>query len=202
MTSYLDRPLGQVRRKDRQLIDDAWIDRFLTQAPFGHLAVAREGQPLLNGNLFWYDGRAIWVHTAPVGKFRAVVEAGANLGCFSVAEVGRILPADTPFEFSTEYASVIVYGRVFVEGDRAAKRRALEGLMSKYAPHLTPGVDYHPMPDEDVDRTSVFCLDITERVAKHNVKPADCPAYPCPGESFIEAERAAGRLTVHPKDVA
>ena len=202
MASYLDRPASQVRRKDRQLTDEAWIDRFLERAAFGHCAVCHDGQPILNSNLFWYDGSAIWIHTGPVGKFRAVVEAGARKACFSVAEPGRILPADTPMEFSTEYASVLVYGELAIVEDVSAKRRALEGLMAKYATHLKEGADYQPMPDADVAQTTVFRLVISERVGKHNVKPADYPAYAYPGESFIDAERAAGRLTVRPKELA
>ncbi|MND01899.1 hypothetical protein D3C83_210770 [compost metagenome] len=74
--------------------------------------------------------------------------------------------------------------------------------MAKYAPHLTPGVDYEPMPDSDVALTSVLCLDIEERMGKHNVKPADYPAYDYPAASFIDAERAAVRVTIKAQDLA
>jgi nitroimidazol reductase NimA-like FMN-containing flavoprotein (pyridoxamine 5'-phosphate oxidase superfamily) len=199
---YLERPVTQLRRKDRGLDDEAWMDRLLATAAFGHLAIAWQGQPLLHGNLYWYDGeRAFW-HTAAVGKLRAVLDLGETPACFSVAEHGRMLPADTPFEFSTEYASVLLYGTVRVVPERAEKRYALEGLMRKYAPHLTPGVDYTPMPDSDIDQTGVYALHVTERVGKHNVKPADYPAYPYPAESFIDAERAAGRVTLKAKELA
>ena len=200
--SYLDRPLTQIRRRDRALDEAEWVDRFLGRAPVGHLALCRDGQPLLHSNLFWYDGDAIYFHTAGVGRLRAVLDAGPAPACFSVSEFGRLLPAATPFDFSTEYASVVLYGTIAVVPDLASKRRALEGVMQKYAGHLTPGVDYPPMPNDDVASTSVYRLAITERAAKHNVKPADYPAYDYPGESFIAAERAAGRVTVRPKDVA
>ena len=198
MTSTPPRLPTQPRRKDRRLDDDAWMDRFLARASFGHLAVCHQGTPHLHSNLFWYDGSAIWIHTAPVGRLREIVGEGAAAACFTVAEHGRILPSYTPLEFSTEYASVLVFGRLEVVADRAARRHALEGLMTKYAPHLVPGVDYTPMPDKDVARTAVFRLTVTERVGKHNVKPGDYPAYLYPGESFIDAERAAGRITVKP----
>jgi hypothetical protein len=198
MSSYLDRRLDQVRRRDRQLTDPDWIDRFLHRAPFGHLAVCHDGQPLINVNLFWYDGEAVWLHTGPVGRLRAVVEAGPAPACFAVSEQGRILPAATPLDFSTEYASVLCYGPLQVVDDLATRKHGLEGLMAKYAPHLKPGVDYQPMPDADIERTSVFRLRVEQRVAKHNVKPTEYPAYQYPGESFIDAERAAGRFTIKP----
>lgn len=202
---YLRRPLTQVRRRDRGLTDDAWIDRFLSLAPVGHVAIVWEGEPLLHSNLFWFDGeRRIYWHTAGVGKFRALLEAApeGTRACFSIMEQGRLLPASTPFDFSTEYASVQAYGTARVVAERAEKRVGLEGLMAKYAPRLKAGRDYEPMPDGDVDQTSVYCLEIETRVGKHNVKPDDYPAYPYAGGSFIDEERAAGRATVRPKELA
>lgn len=201
LAKFIDRPPTTVRRRDKRLDDAAWIDRFLSRAAMGHLAVCWDGQPLLHSNLFWYDGDTVFFHTARVGKLRAVLDAGPSAACFSVTEHGRLLPAGTPFDFSTEYASVVLYGVIEVLRDAAAKRRALDGLMAKYAPHLSPGVDYVPMPDADIAQTSVYRLTIEERVAKHNVKPDDFPAYPYPGESFIDAERAAGRVTIQPKEL-
>lgn len=203
-SDYLRRPVTQVRRRDRALTDDAWIDHFLSVAPVGHVATCWQGEPLLHSNTFWFDGeKRVYWHTAAVGRFRAVAEAaGSPRACFSIVEHGRLLPAGTPLDFSTEYASVQAYGTLRVVRERAEKRRALEGLMAKYAPQLRAGVDYEPMPDADVDQTSVFCLEIEERAGKHNVKPDDYPAYPYPGTSFIDEERAAGRTTVRPKDLA
>src|SRR4051794_23801346 len=155
---YLRRPPTVVRRRDRGLTDDAWIDRYLSVAPVGHLAICWQGEPLLHSNIFWFDGdRRIYFHTAGVGKFRSVVDAsGSTRGCFSITELGRLLPAGTPLDFSTEYASVQAYGVLCLESDPAAKLAALEGLMAKYAPQLQPGVDYTPMPPGDVEQTSVF----------------------------------------------
>jgi nitroimidazol reductase NimA-like FMN-containing flavoprotein (pyridoxamine 5'-phosphate oxidase superfamily) len=199
---YLDRPRTRVRRKDRRLDEIDWQDRLLAAAPVGHLAVAWEGQPHLHSNLYWCDGRAVFMHTAGVGKLRAILDRGPLPACFTVTEMGRILPAGTPFDFSTEYASVILYGTAEALADPAEKRRALEGLMTKYAAHLTPGVDYEPMPDGDIAQTSVLRLTIAERVGKHNVKPAEHLAYPYPSVPFIDAERAAGRVTIKAKELA
>ncbi len=200
--AYLERPLTRVRRKDRTLDDPAWIDRFLESAAVGHLALAWQGQPLIHSNLFWFDGSAIYLHGAPAGKLRAILDRGPARAAFSVTELGRLLPAGTPMDFSTEYASVIAYGSVRVVADAAECRRALEGLMAKYAPHLEAARDYEPMPDDDVERTTVYRIDLDERVAKHNVKPVDYPAYDYGGGSFIDAERAAGRTTLRPKELA
>ena len=80
---YLRRPRTMVRRRDRGLTDDAWIDRYLSIAAVGHLAICWEGEPLLHSNIFWFDGdQRIYLHTAAVGKFRAIVDASsAARGC-------------------------------------------------------------------------------------------------------------------------
>lgn len=193
---HLDKPVTQVRRRDRTLTDAAWIDRLLHAAPVGHAAVVWQEQPLIHSNLFWYDGQAIYWHTASVGHLRAILDLGDLSASFTVTEFGRLLPAGTPLDFSIEYASVILYGTVGVVQDPHEKRRALEGLMSKYAPHLAPDADYVPMPDSDIAITSVHRFVIAERVAKHNIKPDDYRAYTYMGESIIDAERAAGRITL------
>jgi nitroimidazol reductase NimA-like FMN-containing flavoprotein (pyridoxamine 5'-phosphate oxidase superfamily) len=199
---YLGRPRTQIRRKDRRLDAAEWQDRLLASAPVGHLAITWEGQPHLHSNLFWHDGAAVYLHTAGVGRLRAILDRGPQPACFTVTEMGRILPAGTPFDFSTEYASVVLYGTAEALADPAEKRRALEGLMTKYAPHLTAGVDYEPMSDADIAQTSALRLTIAERSGKHNVKPAEWDAYTYPRESFIDAERAAGRVTIKAKDLA
>lgn len=202
MQRYLERPLTQVRRKDRVLADEEWMDRMLAISALGHLAITVDGQPLVHSNYFWFDGKRIYWHTAQVGKLRALLEQGAARACFTVAEFGRVLPAGTPFDFSTEYASVILYGTVHVVDDAVEKKYALEGVMAKYAPHLVAGVDYEPMPDSDIAITSVYRFEIETRVGKHNVKPTEYPAYPYPYGSFIDAERDAGRATMRPKELA
>lgn len=205
MPDYLTRPVTQLRRKDRALTEIEWMDRLLALAPLGHLAVIWNGQPSIHSNYFWYDANAerVYWHTAGTGRLRAMFEAGVSGACFTVSEFGRLLPADTPFDFSTEYASVVLYGPVTLVADTnmAEKRHALDGIMAKYAPHLTAGVDYAVMPDGDITRTSVYSLSVEQRVGKHNVKPTDFRAYPYPGGSFIDLEREASRLTVHPKEL-
>lgn len=202
MERYLERPLTRVRRKDRVLADEEWMDRLLAMGAVGHLAVVYEGQPLVHSNFFWFDGARVYWHTAQVGKLRAVLETGVARACFTVAEFGRVLPAGTPFDFSTEYASIVCYGTVRVVADAAEKQYALEGVMRKYAPHLVAGVDYAPMPESDIAITSVYRFEIETRVGKHNVKPDDYPAYPYPHGSFIDAEREAGRATMRAKELA
>jgi hypothetical protein len=165
---YTALPPNQVRRADRAVNDDAWIADMLHRAAIGCLATVHDGQPFINSNLFVYnaDAHAIYMHTARVGRTRANLEA-AGPGddaparvCFTVSEMGRLLPAEEALEFSVEYAGVVVFGAAQVIEDAAEQEQALQRLLDKYFPHLKPGEHYRPIAPEELVRTSVYRIDI------------------------------------------
>jgi nitroimidazol reductase NimA-like FMN-containing flavoprotein (pyridoxamine 5'-phosphate oxidase superfamily) len=171
-----DRPINEVRRRDRAVEDEGWIKAFLHSRAWGALATVSEGQPFINTNLYVYDeaAHAIYLHGARVGRTRSNLEGDGRV-CYSVSEMGRILPNEVALEFSLEYAGVVVFGRGSIVEDDVEKARALQLLMDKYAPHLKPGEDYRPANQEEIDRTSVFRIDIESWSAKKNEKQADFP---------------------------
>ena len=157
----LDHPINQPRRRDRQVEDEDWIKDFLRRAPTGVLATVYEGQPFTHTNLFVYDEatNALYLHTNKEGRTRLNVEAGGR-ACYTVSEMGRLLPASEALEFSVEYASVVVFGQMRVLDDPAEAERGLQMLLDKYFPHLRPGEHYRPIQPEELKRTAVFRLDI------------------------------------------
>jgi nitroimidazol reductase NimA-like FMN-containing flavoprotein (pyridoxamine 5'-phosphate oxidase superfamily) len=165
------------RRTDRALEDDRAIEALLHRLAVGFLAITDGDQPYINSNLFWFDAdtRRIYFHTAGVGRTRRIVEHSPR-ACFSTAEMGRLLPADTALEFSTEYASVVAFGRVRVVDDEAEQRRGLQGLLDKYFPDLRPGVHYRPIIDEELGRTSVYAFEIDAWSGKQKPTPEPRPA--------------------------
>jgi uncharacterized protein len=190
-----------VRRRDRHLDDEAWVDRFLAAAPICQVALAPDGLPTIHTHNFWADGDAIYSHGAQRGALAAATADGPVPACFTAVEHGRILVADEAAEFGTEYASVVAYGTLTRVTDEAECLRALAGLMAKYAPGFVSGRDYRPAEPVDLRRTVVYRFDVERRIAKHLVKDADEPAVPYPPFSFIDELRAAGRLT-NPKKAA
>lgn len=169
-------PFHRVRRADRAVEDEGWIRALLRRAPFGALATLAGGQPFINTNLFVFDeaGHAIYLHTAREGRTRTNLERDDRV-CFSVSEMGRLLPADTALEMSVEYAGVVVFGRGRIVADLAEARRGLQLLLDKYCPHLRPGRDYRPITDEELSRTSVYRVDILSWSGKKKEAPADFP---------------------------
>jgi nitroimidazol reductase NimA-like FMN-containing flavoprotein (pyridoxamine 5'-phosphate oxidase superfamily) len=173
---YALQPYDDVRRKDREVIDEGWIKALLHQAPVGLVATAYEEQPFITPLLYVYDeaAHAIYCHTAKVGRMRANVDLNAR-ACFNVNEIGRLLPADEALEFSNEYASVTVFGPISLVEDQEAQRHALQLLLDKYAPHLRAGRDYRPITDEELAQTAVFQLDIELWSGKKKEEAADFP---------------------------
>jgi nitroimidazol reductase NimA-like FMN-containing flavoprotein (pyridoxamine 5'-phosphate oxidase superfamily) len=167
---------ARVRRSDREVTDEAWIDAFLQGAAAGALALSGSDQPFINTNLFVYDAarRAIYLHTARSGRTRDTLSANPR-ACFSVMQMGRLLPAAVALEFSVEYAGVTVFGSACVVEDAAEAAEALQALLDKYAPHLRAGADYRPPVAEELQRTTVIRLDIESVSGKRKVVAADFP---------------------------
>ena len=160
------------RRVDKQITDPADLEALLASQPVGFIATAVDDQPYLIPNLFWFDAaaRRLYFHTARQGRTRENIERNPRV-CFSVAELGRLLPADTALEFNAEYASVIAFGRARFVDDPEEQRHGLQGLLDKHFPQLHPGRDYRPMTDDELERTAVFAIDIEAWSGKRERQP-------------------------------
>lgn len=189
---YLDQPEAYVRRRDRVVEDEEWIRTLLHQAPLGIIATVYEGQPFVNSNLFVYDEKAqsIYFHTAKVGRTRANVEVGERV-CFSVSEMGRLLPATTALDFSVEYAGVTVFGLCSVITNRVQAKEALQLLLDKYAPHLQPGQDYQSMTDQELTRTAVYQITIEQWSGKRKQAEENFPGAFRYGDARVSQEKAS-----------
>jgi hypothetical protein len=152
-------PFNEIRRRDRAK-DEAWIRAFLHRAPCGSLATVRDGQPFILTRNFAYDEavHAIYLHGAVKGRTYKNVHADGRV-CFSVSEMGRLLPAKKAMNFGVDYAGVVVFGYATIVTDTAEAKRGLQLLLDKYFPHLRPGEDYAPATDVDLGVTAVVRID-------------------------------------------
>ena len=169
-------PRVDIRRKDRQVTDETWIRSFLHQAPVGVLATVQQIQPYLNPNLFVYDEarHAIYMHSARIGRTHDNIDQEPQV-CFSVFEMGRLLPASEALEMSVEFSSVVVFGRARIIEDPEEASRMLQMLLDKYFSHLSPGRDYRPIQPEELKRTAVYCIQIEAWTGKRKQVEADFP---------------------------
>ena len=176
MSEANEKPLTHVRRQDRAVTDETWIRAFLHRASVGTLATVYEGRPFLNTNLFVYDeaAHAIYTHTARLGRTRTNVEANGNI-CFTISEMGRLLPAKEALEFSVEYSGVMVFGTAEVITEPVEAKHGLQLLLDKYAPHLKPERDYRPITLDEMKRTAVYRINIDEWSGKQKKAVDDFP---------------------------
>ena len=157
---YDKAPINQMRRKDRAK-EESWVKEYLKQAPFAAISTLHGDQPFINNNIFIYDENenCIYLHTSKEGRLRYNVSNETKV-CLSVAEMGRLLPADTALEFSVEYKSVVVFGEIEVIENEELAKKALQKLMNKYFPNHIPGKDYREIIPEEIKRTAVFKINI------------------------------------------
>jgi len=172
---YLNKPYNEMRRKDRARGDE-WIKEFLFRTPIGVMATSHQGQPFINTRLFVYDetAHAIYLHGAKTGRTPATIAENDRV-CFSVSEMGRLIPAVEAVEFSVEFAGVVAFGRVNTVDDDAEAKHALQLLMDKYFPQLKPGEDYRSTSDDDLKITAVFRINIESWSGKEKVVAEDAP---------------------------
>jgi nitroimidazol reductase NimA-like FMN-containing flavoprotein (pyridoxamine 5'-phosphate oxidase superfamily) len=161
-------PPNAQRRPERAQPDD-WIRDFLRRAPIGHVATRWGEQPFITPTNFWYDEERneIVFHSNVVGRVRANAERHPEV-CFEASEFGRLLPSNIALEFSIQYESAVVFGKVRLLQDDDEKRRALYGLLAKYFPKMTAGKQYRPIADQELKRTSVYAIAVDSWSGKRN----------------------------------
>ena len=130
----------------------------------------------MHGILFVYDPqrRVIYIHSAAEGRTIENVQANPKM-CFTVAEMGRLLPHPRASGFSVEYGSVVIYGTARLVDEQEEMFYGLGLLMAKYAPHLQPGVGYQMMTVGDLKGVAVYRIEITGWSAKRKQAAEDFP---------------------------
>ena len=172
------------RRTERAVTDDDWMKAMLHSAPFGSLGMVHAGLPYVKPTLFVYDEtrQAVYFHGAPEGRTHSALAANPQV-CFTVSQLGRLLPANAAAKMSIEYSSVMVFGSVSViEGEEAST--ALQLLTEKYFPQLKAGQDYRLTSPEEAAVTTVYRLSIDSWSGKAHHAAPDFPGafyYERPG---------------------
>lgn len=140
-----------VRRQDRLLAFDRALE-LLRNGEYGFLALGGESGYGLPTNFVLCD-TSIYFHCAPEGeKLRRM--ALCDKASFCV--VGNTAPQ--PGKFTTEYESVLVFGRITLVSDDTERMRALEFLIDKYSAEFKEtGLKY---AEKSFHRTTILRLDI------------------------------------------
>jgi len=122
-----------VRRTDKSMANEAAL-AMLADGFCGRLAVVdSNGQPYCVPLLFvWIEGE-VWLHnTRSKGHLRAAIDHEPRV-CFEIDEAGPVFPYGRfECDSTVAYRSVVVFGRIRVVEDAAAKQSFCEALMAKY----------------------------------------------------------------------
>ena len=147
--------------------------KFLSTAKIGRIATRWDEQPFITPSTFWFDQEEnlLYFHSNIVGRVRANIERHAEV-CFETSDFGRFLPSNIALEFSLQYQSVIVFGKIRIVDDLKQKKRGLYGLIDKYFPGMKPGEDYRPITENELKRTSLYAIHIESWSGKRNWKEA------------------------------
>lgn len=126
----------KMRRFKQQLSDD-YVDEILKRGKTGIMAViGDEGYPYtVPMNYVYADGK-IYMHSALSGHKIDALRANDKVS-FCVIDADDVVPSD----YSTNFRSVIAFGRARIVEDEAAKMASLRLLGDKYNPNQPEALD-------------------------------------------------------------
>ena len=159
-----------MRRKDREVTDEAAMQKILTECDCCRLGlVDEEGLAyILPLNFGWeeQDGRLVlWFHGASEGKKISLLQK-SPVASFEMDTGHRLVPGSKAEEYTFAYRSVMGRGRVEIPADAAAKLHGLNCIMAHYTRRADWAVD-----PAMLRATTVFCLRVDAWTAKEHKVP-------------------------------
>ncbi len=149
-----------VRRKDKEVTSQEWMEQVLHQGVWLELAMAdTDGWPYVLPMNYGYKDGFIFVHGAREGKKIDMLNANPKV-CFNITIDTEIIRNEDPSEFSMKYRSVTGHGVAHFVDDLSEKKSALQVIMNHYDGPT------EPMPDGLLTATAVIKIEITEMTGK------------------------------------
>lgn len=133
-----------------------------------HVAIADEAGPVVIPMTYHFDvaqPRRLYIHGAHHSRLMRQVASGASV-CVTVTLVDGLVYSKSALYHSVNYRSAVCFGTARVVDDREEQRRVSEGLVLRYFPGRTAGVDYDAVPEAHLDATAFLAIEIEEASAK------------------------------------
>ena len=144
------------------------VGPILRDGLIAHVAIADEAGPVVIPMTYYVDAdspTSVYIHGAHHSRLMAYVSRGQQV-CVTVTLVDGLVYSRTALYHSTNYRSAVCFGRGRVVTETAEQGRVSEGLVRRYFPGRTSGVDYDPIPDGHLGATAFVAIDIEEASAK------------------------------------
>jgi len=146
-----------MRRRDRQLESREEIDAIIRGSEVCRLAISVDDEPYLVPLSFGYDGDAIYIHTARVGKKIDYFEANKRV-CFEFERNVQFLLKGDACESTFSFETVIGYGTISELLDPADRSYALNQIVLQYTERQTT-FDRRQMDKVRVWKISIDSMD-------------------------------------------
>jgi len=121
------------RHPERGRYDRSSIDAVLDAGLIAHVAVVREGQPIVLPTLYVRRGDWLYLHGAPAATWLRNMAAGTPVAVTVTLLDGLVL-ARSVYNHSLNYRSVVVLGRPEAVNDREEKLAALQAMVERVQP--------------------------------------------------------------------
>jgi len=148
-----------MRKSEREIEDPEEIEDILKRAEIIHIAMVDDGRPYVVPMNFGFSAGSIFVHGALEGRKIDVLKKNP-LVSFETYVDYQFAPGTTACKSGSKYRSVIGCGTASIVTDRAEKIRALDVMMSRFAPGP------YTYAEDALARTNVIKITITEMTGK------------------------------------
>ncbi|NDY58905.1 pyridoxamine 5'-phosphate oxidase family protein [Desulfovibrio sulfodismutans] len=154
-----------MRKADREITDVTDIEAVLRSQRVCRLGMISEGRAYVVPVNYGYDAGALYFHSSKKGKKIEALAQNPEV-CFEVDADVSILTGELPCQYTTQYRSVIGFGRAVFLDDPEDKLHGLRVLMRA---HDGPQQGFVP---EIVAAVAVVRIDIESMTGKSLPAPA------------------------------
>lgn len=150
-----------MRRTEREIADRTEIEAILRREPVLHLGLVDGGKAYVVPVNFGYAENCLYVHSAAEGRKIDVLKRNADVS-FSVVTDAAVVPGpdNLACKWTAKYRSVLGEGRAVFITEHAAKVKALDIIMSKFAPGP------YTFAENALARTAVIRIEIVRMTGK------------------------------------
>jgi len=152
-------PQGLMRRKDREITDQAEIKAIIKADHLMHLGLVDGDMPFVVPVFYAYDDTALYFHSAKAGTKIEILKRNNNI-CFEISIDHGIIESEEPCDFEAKHRTVIGVGKAHFVENVAEKTKALNLIVAYFSDKK------FEFPKANLDRTAVIRIDIVSLKGK------------------------------------
>jgi len=149
-----------MRKKEREIRDKSGIESIIKRATVCRIALSEDNVPYVVPLNFGYKDNFLYFHSAKEGTKIDMIRKN-NTVCFEIDIDSKLIEAERPCDWSTEYYSIIGFGEAFLVEDLEEKREALDIIMEHYS-----GKSSFEYPEKIINNLAVIKVRIESMTGK------------------------------------